>query len=71
MKRKKSLKMSLKNSKDTIEQLYSSVILLHFPNYEVFWGRFIGDPNKPVPKPYEYAFPKSINSQDINVAKNN
>jgi hypothetical protein len=57
--------MSLKESKDVIERLYSGIILLHFPNYEVFWGRFIGNPKQPVPKPYEYKFPQTMNTDQV------
>lgn len=52
--------MSLKDSKDPVEQLYGSVILKHFPNYERFWVKFIGDPNAERVQPYKYLFPRNI-----------
>lgn len=58
--------MSLKDSKDAIEQLYGSVILKYFPNYEVFWGKFIGNPNAERIEPYRYVFPSSIESNEKN-----
>ena len=58
--------MSLKDSKDAIEQLYGSVILKYFPNYEVFWEKFIGNPNAERIEPYRYVFPSSIDSNEKN-----
>ena len=58
--------LSLKDSKDAIEQLYGSVILKYFPNYEVFWGKFIGNPNTERIEPYRYVFPSSIDSNEKN-----
>ena len=53
----------MKDSKDTIEQLYGSVILKNFPNYETFWRKFIGNPNAQKPEPYKYIFPPSTDAQ--------
>jgi hypothetical protein len=47
--------MSLKDSKDPLERLYGDVILGCFPNYEVFWLKFIGNPREV--GPYKYSFP--------------
>lgn len=52
--------MSLKNSKDIIEQLYGEEILMNFPNYEKFWEAFIGNPNAPQVEPYNYCYPDDI-----------
>lgn len=52
--------MSLKNSKDAIEQLFGNVILKNFPNYELFWKQFIGNPNAKTIGPYRYIFPSNM-----------
>ena len=54
--------MSLKESKDAIEQLYGVVVLEHFPNYEKFWVNFIGNPSAERIEPYRYEFPSDFNS---------
>lgn len=52
--------MSLKNSKDAIEQLYGKEILKNFPNYEKFWEKFIGNPNSGRVQPYVYKYPETM-----------
>lgn len=58
--------MSLKDSKDAIEQLFGDVILKNFPNYELFWKEFIGNPNAKTIGPYKYIFPPNM----VNSKKN-
>ncbi|MDI6903002.1 MAG: hypothetical protein QMC77_04625 [Methanocellales archaeon] len=36
------MKNFLSDTRDVIEQLYGPVIVQHFPNYGVFWSKFIG-----------------------------
>lgn len=56
--------MSLKDSKDPIEQLYGSIILQHFPNYEKFWIEFIGNPKAERAEPYRYIFSDSMSHEE-------
>ena len=56
--------MPLKNSKDAIEQLYESEVLRDFPNYEIFWERFIGNPDSETAEPYEYNYPKAVTGDE-------
>lgn len=56
--------MSLENSKDAIEQLYGSVVLKNFPNYETFWTKFIGNPNAEKLEPYVYNFPSNMDPRE-------
>jgi hypothetical protein len=56
--------MSLKSSRDSVEQLYGSIVLENFPNYEKFWVEFIGDPRAKQVQPYEYSFPKSVHPKE-------
>ena len=56
--------MSLKNSKDAIEQLYGEEISKNFPNYEKFWGKYIGDPNSETVQPYVYKYHKTITKDE-------
>lgn len=56
--------MSLKDSKDAIEQLYGDAVLKHFPNYETFWVKFIGNPYASQVGPYEYALPSEMNTDE-------
>ena len=56
--------MSLRDSKDAIEQLYGSDVLKHFPNYEVFWRKFIGNPNAERIEPYRYNFLSKMSPQE-------
>jgi hypothetical protein len=56
--------LPLQDSKDVIEQLYGDIILSHFPNYEVFWRQFIGNPNADEPKAYEYKFPAEMSPEE-------
>jgi hypothetical protein len=58
--------LSLQNSKDAIEQLYGNDILKHFPNYEVFWEKFIGNPNAEQIEPYRYTLPPNVDSNEKN-----
>jgi hypothetical protein len=63
--------MSLKDSKDSIERLYGKEVLENFPNYEVFWRKFIGNPNSERPEPYDYTFPpKMSNDEKKKIEKN-
>jgi hypothetical protein len=52
--------LSLKKSKDMIEQLYGEEILENFPNYEKFWEEFIGNPNAAQVEPYMYCYPDDM-----------
>lgn len=55
----------MQDSKDSIEQLYDNDVLEHFPNYEVFWRQFIGNPNAERPEAYTYIFPSSMETRNI------
>ena len=59
--------MSLNDSKDSIEQLYGDIILKNFPNYEVFWLKFIGNPKAERPEPYTYNYPQTMRDEDKEV----
>lgn len=59
--------MSLTDSKDVIEQLYSDAVLKYFPNYEVFWRQFIGNPNAEKPEPYTYNYPQTMRDEEKEV----
>ena len=50
----------IQKTKDAIEQLYGPEIIKLFPNYSIFWKKFIGDPKKDVPVPYGLIFPSTI-----------
>ena len=54
----------MEKSKDAIEKLFGSTILQTFPNYEIFWSKFIGDPNAAEPQSYEYIFPDTISKDE-------
>lgn len=56
--------MSLEDSNDSIEKLYGSEILKYFPNYEIFWLQFIGNPNSEKVAPYEYQFPSNMSVEE-------
>lgn len=56
--------LSLKDSKDIIEQLYGNDILKYFPNYEIFWLKFIGNPNAKQVEPYKYVFPSDMSLEE-------
>lgn len=56
--------MSLKKSKDMIEQLYGEEILKNFPNYEKFWLKFIGNPNANRVEPYTYRYPDDMTVEE-------
>jgi len=56
--------LSLQDSKDSIEQLYGNVILKYFPNYEIFWLKFIGNPKAKGVRAYTYVFPSSMNLEE-------
>lgn len=62
----KYLEMSaFQNTKDPVEQQFNVKITKYFPQYSVFWSKFIGDPKKESPTPYGLLFDKSIKSEDI------
>lgn len=50
----------IQQTRDIIEQLYGSEITKLFPNYSVFWEKFIGDPKKDIPVAYGLIFPSDI-----------
>lgn len=56
--------MSLQDSKDPVEQLYGNHVLRWFPNYEIFWVEFIGNPTAKRAEPYKYVFPHNMHSQE-------
>jgi hypothetical protein len=56
--------MTLQDSKDSIEQLCGKCVLENFPNYEVFWRQFIGNPNAERPEPYTYVFPTNMGTEE-------
>lgn len=58
--------LSLRDSKDAIEQLYGDEILKCFPNYEAFWLEFIGNPKAKQVGAYEYMFPSSMAPSERN-----
>ena len=52
--------LSLQDSKDPIEQLYGDDVLKYFPNYELFWVKFIGNPTAKRAEPFKYLFPSDM-----------
>ena len=56
--------MSLQDSKDPVEQLYGNDVLKYFPNYEIFWVEFIGNPTAKRAEPYKYMFPPDMRSHE-------
>jgi hypothetical protein len=58
--------LSLKNSKDSVEQLYGDDVLKHFPNYEKFWVEFIGNPKADQVEPYKYRYPDNMTTEERN-----
>ena len=54
-----------KGTKDMVEQLYGAEIEKNFPNYGVFWIRFVGDPQKSTPEAYGLDFSKTTKGTNI------
>lgn len=57
------------DSQDSVERLYASQILSHFPNYGRFWERLVGqraDPESGMLRPYGLVYPGSIRKRQQN-----
>ena len=57
------------DSQDSVERLYASRILKHFPNYGRFWERLVGqraDPNSGMLRPYGLVYPSSMRKRQQN-----
>jgi len=53
----------IRETKDTVEQLYGHEVIKLFPNYSAFWEEFIGDPKKEIPVAYGLLFPSGIKTE--------
>jgi hypothetical protein len=56
--------LSLKKSKDGVERLYADEVSKNFPNYAIFWEKYIGNPYSKSGKPYVYKYPVTMSDQE-------